>query len=138
VICLRMMTDQCAAGLEDTLNSLFPKRIKAISTLDLEGVQNLTHDSTLIEKGIENEYILLTRDVATIKRKQTPFKPCTHYGIVKLIGMPNDYEATERLRKLLLAGPRYVKEIKGHFTHLRADGATIYKKDNVQVEVPFR
>jgi len=138
VICLKMMTDQNSAGLEDSLNSLFPGRIRAVSTLDLGTTQNITKDHTLIELGKKYQRILLTRDVKTIKRRKKPFEPCTHHGIVKVIGMPNDAELLTRMRKLLFSGPIYVKQIEGHFTHLRADGATIYKKHGEVVEVKFK
>jgi hypothetical protein len=133
-----MMTDQCVAGFEDSLNALFPRRVKAVSTVDLGKTQDITKDHTLIELGKKHRRILLTRDVRSIKRKKKPFQPCTHHGIVKAIGMPNDEELIDRMRKLLLSGPTYVRQIEGHFTHLRADGATIYKKDNQITEVPFK
>jgi len=131
------MTDQCAAGLEGPLNQRFPKRIKAVSARDLGSTQNTTEDHTLIELGQRYDQILLTRDVVTIKRKRKPFEPCSHSGIIKAIGMPNDEELLEWIGKLLRSGPTYVRQIKGHFTHLKAEGATIYKKHGEITEVPF-
>jgi hypothetical protein len=138
VICLKMMTDQNSAGLEVSLNERFPRRVKAISTLDLGKVQNITEDHTLIEKGKEHGYILLTRDTESIRHNKMPFKPCTHEGIIKVIGMPDDEEVLTRMRFLLFSGARYVRQIKNHFTHLRADGATIHKEHGEEILVLFK
>jgi hypothetical protein len=137
VICLKMMTDQNSAGLEVSLNERFPRRIKAVSTLDLDKVQNITQDHTLIEKGKKHGYILLTRDTVSIRHTKDPFKPCTHEGVINVVGMPDDEELLTRMRLLLLSGPRYVKQIRGHFTHLREAGATIHKENKQVVEVRF-
>ena len=137
MISLRMMTDQCAAGFEDVLNEQFPKRVKAVSTLDLGKAKDITEDHTLIEIGKKYRRILLTRDTTTIRKNKKPFKPCSHQGIIKAIGMPDDHELLERMRKLLFSGPTYVRQIKGHFTHLRSDGATIHKEHGRTIEISF-
>jgi hypothetical protein len=129
-----MMTDQNLAGLDDTLNQLYPKKIKAVSTLD-QDFHDYTADEDLIRYGHEKRYILLTCDVKSITRRKYP--PCKHGGIIKMPGMPSKQEVLLRLQKLVQSGPRYLKQIRAHFTHLRSDGATIYKEHDEIVEVTF-
>jgi hypothetical protein len=129
-----MMTDQNLAGLDETLNELYPKRIRAVSTLDKE-FHDYTEDADLIRFGHKERYILLTRDVKSITKNRYP--PCTHGGIIKMPGMPSKEEVISRLTKLIHLGPHLAKQIPGHFTHLKADGATIYKEHGEVVEVNF-
>lgn len=131
---LRMITDQNLAGLDAVLNERYPRKIKAISAL-AQSFHDYTADEDLIQFGHQKRYILLTRDVKSINR--TKYPPCKHGGIVKLPGMPSKDEVMLRLEKLIRSGPRYLKQIRGHFTHLRSDGATIYKEHGEIVEVPF-
>lgn len=133
---LRMMTDQNLAGMDETLNTRHPKKIKAVSLFDVK-MRDRTGDERLVQAGKEERYVLLTRDVRSIKRTKEPFKPCTHYGIIKMPGMPSDDEVLARIDKLLKSGKKYLQEIAGHFTHLNADGATIYKEHGEVVEVNF-
>jgi hypothetical protein len=134
---LRMMIDQNLASLDETLNSLFPDRVQAVSVVELEpGFHDYTEDPELIQLGRKRNYILLTSDDKSIKKKKYP--PCTHGGIIKMPGMPSKEEVLARLRKLLRTGPKYLRQIRGHFTSLTNDGATIYKKHNEVVEVVFK
>jgi hypothetical protein len=132
-----MMIDQNLATLEEELNALFPKRLKAVSVFELKpDFHNYTEDEDLVQAGRENRYILFTSDDKSIKKRKYP--PCTHAGIIKMPGMPSKEEVIARLRKLLLSGPQYLKQIRGHFTYLRNEGATIHKEHNQQVEVTFK
>ena len=88
-----------------------------------------TEDEDLIRFGAKERYILLTRDVKSITKGKYP--PCTHGGIIKLPGMPSKEEVLSRLEKLVNSGPSHLRRIRGHFVHLRSDGATIYKEHQV-------
>ena len=133
---LRMMIDQNLASLDVTLNNLFPRKIQAISVFDLKpDFHDYTEDPELIRLTGEERYILLTSDNKSIKRSKYP--PCTHGGIIKMPGMPSKEEVLVRLQKLISSGPKYLKEIRGHFTRLTNEGATIYKEHNQVVEVKF-
>jgi len=129
-----MITDQNLAGLDATLNERYPKKIKAISAL-AHDFHDYTADEDLIRFGHKKKYILLTSDVKSIKKSKYP--PCKHGGIVNLPGMPSKDEVLSRIEKLIQSGPRYLKQIRGHFTHLGSDGATIYKEHGEVVQVPF-
>jgi hypothetical protein len=133
---LRMMTDQNLAGMDAELNSRYPRKLKAISLFDVK-MRDRTGDERLVQAGKEKRYILLTRDTRSINRKKRPFKPCTHYGIIKMPGMPSDEEVLERIDKLLKSGKRCLGQIVGHFTHLNADSAKIYKEHGEVVFVRF-
>ncbi|MCA1621842.1 MAG: hypothetical protein LC795_21725 [Acidobacteria bacterium] len=130
------MIDQNLASLEDDLNGLYPHTIKAVSVFELRpDFHDYTEDEDLVLLGRKERFILLTRDVKSINK--TNYPPCKHGGIIKLPGMPSKEEVLRRVRLLIHSGPRYLKEIRGHFTHLNTDGATIYKENDQTVEVRF-
>jgi hypothetical protein len=131
------MIDQNNAGLDKTLNRLFPSNIRAISVFDLRpDFHDYTEDGDLVQLGKKEKYILFTSDDRSIKKKTYP--PCKHGGIIKMPGMPSKEEILERLQKLIKSGPRYLKQIRGHFTKLTNEGAIIYKEHNQVVEVRFK
>ena len=131
-----MMIDQNNASLEKTLNGLFPRKIQAVSVFDLKpDFHDYTDDEDLVQLGRKERYILFTSDDKSMKRKKFP--PCTHAGIIKMPGMPSKDEVLSRLKKLLQSGPHYLRQIRGHFTYLTNEGATIYKEHDQKVEVKF-
>lgn len=133
---LKMMTDQNLASLDVELNRLFPKKIQAVSVFELRpDFHDYTQDPDLVQLTREERYVLLTSDVRSIKKRKFP--PCTHGGIIKLPGMPSKEEVIARLQKLIRSGPQYLKQIRGHFTRLTNEGATIYKEHDQIVEVRF-
>ncbi len=130
------MIDQNLASLDEELNSLFPRRIQAVSVFELRpDFHDYTGDPELVQLTRTENYILLTSDVKSIKRVKYP--PCTHGGIIKMPGMPSKEEVLARLQKLIRIGPYYLRQIRGHFTRLTNDGATIYKEHGEIVEVRF-
>jgi hypothetical protein len=133
---LRMMIDQNLASLDEDLNGLYPRAIKAVSVFDLKPDFHVyTEDEDLVQLGSEEKYILLTRDVKSITK--TKYPPCKHGGIIKMPGMPSKEEVLRRIRLLVKSGPHYLRQIRGHFTHLHSAGATIYKEHGQTVEVTF-
>lgn len=131
-----MMVDQNLATLDETLNDLFPRKIQAVSVFVLRpDFHDYTEDENLVQLGREERYILFTADIKSIKLKKFP--PCTHAGIIKMPGMPSKPEVLARLKKLIQSGPRYLRQIRGHFTYLTNEGATIYKENNKTVKVKF-
>lgn len=133
---LRMMIDQNLASLDEELNSLYPRKIKAVSVFDLEpDFHDYTEDEDLVRLGKRERYILFTSDDKSMKKRKFP--PCTHGGIIKMPGMPAKAEVLARLKKLIESGPQYLKQIRGHFTYLTNEGATIHKEHNQVVEVKF-
>jgi hypothetical protein len=131
-----MMIDQNLASLDEDLNELYPRKIQAVSVFNLRpDFHNYTEDDDLVQLGRKERYILFTSDDRSMKRKKYP--PCTHGGIIKMPGMPSKQEVLARLKKLIEAGPHYLKQIRGHFTYLTNEGATIYKEHNQKVEVKF-
>lgn len=134
---LKMMIDQNLASLDEELNRLFPKKIRAVSIFDLEpDFHDYTEDPELIRLGHKEDYILLTSDDRSIKK--TKYPPCTHGGIIKMPGMPSKEEILARMQKLIKSGPRYLRQIRGHFTRLTNDGALIHKEHNEVIEVIFK
>jgi hypothetical protein len=130
------MIDQNLAGLDATLNGLYPRHIKAVSTLDFgNDFHDYTEDEDLVRLGSEERYILLTSDTNSINTRKFP--PCSHGGIIKMAGMPSKDEVLTRIKKLIRSGPHYLKQIRAHFTHLNSDGAIIYKEHDEVVEVRF-
>lgn len=133
---LRMIIDQNLASLDEDLNDLYPRTIKAVSVFELRpDFHDYTEDEDLVQLGKSEEYILLTRDVKSINK--TKYPPCKHGGIIKLPGMPSKEEVLRRIRLLIKSGPQYLRQIRGHFTHLHENGATIYKEHSQTVEVRF-
>ena len=134
---LRMMIDQNLASLDETLNDLYPGKIQAVSVFELEpNFHDYTEDPDIIQLGRRRRFILLTSDVKSINKSTYP--PCTHGGIIKMPGMPSKSEIIDRIQKLIRSGPRYLKEIRGHVTHLTNEGATIYKEHDLKIEVRFK
>ena len=116
---------------------MYPKKIQAVSVFELEpDFHDYTEDPELIQLGRRERFILLTSDVNSINIKKFP--PCTHAGIIKMMGMPSKEDVLARLHKLLRSGPHYLKQIRSHVTHLTDEGATIYKEHNETVEVRFK
>jgi len=134
---LKLMIDQNLAGLDETLNSLYPRKIQAVSVFDLRpDFHDYTEDPDLVQLGGREHYIFLTSDNNSITKRKYP--PCTHGGIIKMPGMPSTDEVLLRLRKLIHSGPRHLSQIRGHFTRLTSESATIYKEHDQQVKVAFK
>jgi len=130
------MIDQNLASLDEELNRLYPRKIKAVSVFDLEpDFHDYTKDEDLVRVGKKERYILFTSDDRSMKKRKFP--PCTHGGIIKMPGMPSKPEVLARLKKLIESGPHYLKQIRGHFTYLTNESATIYKEHNEVVTVRF-
>lgn len=133
---LRMMIDQNLASLDEEINRLFSRKVQAVSVFELRpDFHDYTKDPELVRLGTEERYIFFTSDNRSIKRKLFP--PCTHGGIIKMPGMPSKEEVLARLKKLIESGPKYLRQIRGHFTYLKNEGATIYKEHGKIVEVRF-
>jgi hypothetical protein len=101
------------------------------TTIDCGYRQN-TGDDVLVNTGtVEHKRLLLTKDKESIDEEEYP--PCTHGGIIIIKHRrPRPEEVVARVTAFIRSGKRALA--KGHVTHLRADGATIYThKDPVEV-----
>lgn len=130
---LRLMVDYNLVDPEilDALNRL--NAIKSKTIIECQYRQG-EDDEVLVNKGtVEHRRILLTGDKKTITKEK--YKPCEHGGVIVVKDpRPNADKVFAWMKAFIQSGQRAFAI--NHFTHLRADGATIWTHTG-RIEVRF-
>jgi len=130
---LRLMVDYNLVD-PDILACLDKLTALKVKTIIECGYSQDTKDEVLVNKGtVEQKRLLLTGDKKTITKRK--FKPCEHGGVIVIKDpRPTADKVCAWMKAFVQSGQRALAI--GHFTHLRADGATIYThlKDPVKVK----